>query len=391
MKFNALILTIISFSWFVIPVKAFAFGVNNSLNNLPQMTVVIDAGHGGHDQGCSGDHDHAIEKHLALKLSLEYGSIIEDLFPNVKIIYTRTTDTFIPLNQRAAIANESSADLFISLHCNAIANAKVSGTETFVMGLHKSEENLEVAKRENASILLENDYATTYEGYDPNTPEGHIIMSLFQNAYLNESLEFAQIIENSFGESQKIKSRGVKQAGFVVLRKTTMPSVLIETGFLTNDYDRDLLLSNEGQKEVIASLVKAFKEYYHIWMERQTDKQYFKSNVSVDISTRAQPIDSNKVTHLKEASPSITVSDQETVSIQPDKPSVKKVYKIQLAATLKEIEVKGKWANIPVLEVRKEGDYYKYMTGHFESRTDAKTLQKQLISEGFAGAFIIGN
>ncbi|MEM6726011.1 MAG: N-acetylmuramoyl-L-alanine amidase, partial [Bacteroidota bacterium] len=221
-------------------------------------TVVIDAGHGGKDPGCRGHHTH--EKHMTLKLALQFGGMIEAGFPDIDVIYTRTTDVFLPLDERADIANKKNADLFISIHCNA-HNSSVSGTETFVMGLHKAKENLAVAKRENSSIYLEEDYEVKYQGFDPESDEGHIWLTMVQNMYLTQSISLANKIEAQFEEVANRKSRGVKQAGFVVLRLTTMPSVLIEAGFLSNRTEEAFINSDNGQYQMAKAMFNAFSEY----------------------------------------------------------------------------------------------------------------------------------
>jgi len=223
-------------------------------------TIVIDAGHGGHDPGTHGGKTN--EKDVALKIALKLGKIISDSLPDIKLIYTRKTDKFIPLSERSNIANKNNADLFISIHCNANNNTAAKGTETFIMGLHKTQGNLVVSKRENAAILLEEDYKDNkaYGGFDPNSPIGHIIFSMLQNAYLDQSAMLAGKIESEFKDSGKMNSRGVKQAGFLVLWKTTMPSVLVETGFLTNARDRSILVSSKGQEKIAQSVFRAVKK-----------------------------------------------------------------------------------------------------------------------------------
>lgn len=221
-------------------------------------TVVIDAGHGGRDPGTSGRKYR--EKDIALSIALKVGHYIEEYVPGVKIIYTRDDDNYIALDERAAIANKNKADLFLSVHVNSIPNTTTHGTETWVMGLHRAESNFEVAKRENAVILLDQDYKERYEGFD-NSPESYILFSLTQDAYQNNSLKFAQKLEDQFEKRVGRNSRGVKQAGFVVLYKTAMPSVLIETGFITNKAEEDYLGSERGQDLIASGIYRAFKEY----------------------------------------------------------------------------------------------------------------------------------
>ncbi|MFB0924702.1 MAG: N-acetylmuramoyl-L-alanine amidase, partial [Vicingaceae bacterium] len=222
-------------------------------------TVCIDAGHGGHDGGCQGSKSQ--EKHVALSIALQLGKYIEDNFPDVKVVYTRKTDVYLKLWERAAIANKAKADLFICVHANANQNKSAFGTETFVMGLHKSESNLNVAKRENSSILLEEDYKTKYSDFDPNSPESYIVLTMRQNAFLDQSLSFAAKVQTQFTERVGRKNRGVKQAGFLVLHQTNMPSVLIETGFLTNKEEEKFLVSDLGQDYLASAVFRAFKSY----------------------------------------------------------------------------------------------------------------------------------
>jgi N-acetylmuramoyl-L-alanine amidase len=221
--------------------------------------VVMDPGHGGRDPGAVGKNSR--EKDIVLSIALKTGKYIEENLPDVEVIYTRKTDEFVELFRRAEIANESNADLFISIHCNASRSPKPYGAETFVMGLHRSQENLEVAKKENAAILLEDDYEITYGGFDPNSPEAHIVFSLFQNAYLEQSLEFSRLVQDQFRERTRRNDRGVKQAGFLVLYQIAMPGVLIETGFLSNLEEERFLMSEQGQSYLASAIFRAFREY----------------------------------------------------------------------------------------------------------------------------------
>lgn len=222
-------------------------------------TVVLDAGHGGKDPGCLGAKTK--EKDIALNIVLKLGELFKKNSPEIKVIYTRSTDVFIELHERAKIANKHKADLFISVHCNAAKDSRARGTETFVLGLHRASDNLSVAKRENASILFEDNYKANYEGYDPNSDEGHILLSLFQNAYLEQSIRFAFDIETNFKSKTKLPSRGVKQDGFLVLRNAAMPSVLVEAGFLSNPEDEKFLATDAGQAKIAENVYNAFVKY----------------------------------------------------------------------------------------------------------------------------------
>ena len=222
-------------------------------------TVVIDPGHGGKDPGTLGKKTK--EKEIVLGIALKLGKYIQENQKDVKVIYTRKTDVFVPLHERAEIANKNNADIFISIHANADPKWRAEGTETYAMGLHKSEDNLEIAKLENSVILLEEDYTTNYENFDPNSAESYISISLLQNIHLEQSLEFASYIQNQFRERAKRKDRGVKQAGFLVLWQTTMPSVLVETGFLSSSEEEKFLASDMGQDYIASAIYRAFRDY----------------------------------------------------------------------------------------------------------------------------------
>lgn len=229
------------------------------LKEYKVKTVVIDAGHGGKDSGTIGSFSQ--EKDVALEIALKLGNIINKYLDDVKVVYTRDDDTFIGLENRANIANKNNADVFISIHCNAVSKDYVKGTETWVMGPHKTAGNFEVAKRENSVILMEKDYEERYEGFDPHSPESLILFSLYQNAYISNSLKLAQNIEHQFEKRVGRHSRGVKQAGFLVLWKTSMPSVLVETGFLSN-VDEERYLNDDLKQSYIASgIFRAFRDY----------------------------------------------------------------------------------------------------------------------------------
>lgn len=237
--------------------------LNSSITLPPKgskhFVVVIDAGHGGKDPGNSGKV--AKEKNIALKISLKLGAYIEKNMPDVKVVYTRKDDRYIGLDERADIANKAKADLFICIHANSHTTSKPYGTETFVMGHHKDDGNLEVAKRENSVILMDENYEERYEGFDPKSPESYILFTLIQNAYQESSLKFAQKVEDQFKTKAGRLSRGVKQAGFVVLWKTTMPSVLVEAGFLSNAAEEKFLNTDEGQDLIASGIYRAFKDY----------------------------------------------------------------------------------------------------------------------------------
>ena len=328
-------------------------------------TIVIDAGHGGKDSGCNGAVAKVKEKNVTLKIALKLGNYIEKAFPELNVIYTRKTDKFVPLYERAHIANKHKADLFISIHCNAVPKLTtrgkaVNGTETYVMGLHTAEENLNVAKRENEVILLEDNYKKNYDGFDPNSTEGHIMLSMVQDAYLNQSINFASKIDNQFRYKAKRNSRGVKQAGFVVLRRTTMPSVLIEAGFLTNKYEEKFLNTTYGQDVIASAIFRAFKEY------------------SSEVNPRSAPS-------------AYENTSKGGSSLNYMKPIKGVVYKVQLAAASKPIDTKsGNWVHVDKIEISKEGKMYKYLSGsNFYSYASCLKGQTKLKSKGFKDSFIV--
>lgn len=233
-------------------------GPSAKQNNKP-MVVVIDPGHGGKDPGAVNKSIR--EKDIVLGVGLKLGNYIKENYPDVKVIFTRSTDVFVPLIERSRIANRNKADLFISIHANHCGTPATRGTETFVLGLHRSTENLEVAKKENSVILLEENYSNTYEGFDPNSSESYIMFELVQDIYMDQSLSFANDIQHQFKARIATSNRGVKQAGFLVLRQSSMPSVLVEAGFLSNQNEANYLKSEEGQQNIALSIFDAFRKF----------------------------------------------------------------------------------------------------------------------------------
>jgi N-acetylmuramoyl-L-alanine amidase len=321
--------------------------VENDATEYHIKKVVIDAGHGGKDSGCESSV--GMEKKNTLAIALKLGQKMKDAYPNIEIIYTRDKDEFIELHRRADIANKAKADLFISIHCNSSDQGQPMGTETYVLGAHKMEENFNVAKRENASILLENDYQQQYDGFDPNTNEAYIIFSLYQNAYLDKSILFGKFVEQSLKDNAGRRSFGVKQAGFVVLRQTAMPSVLIETGFLNNMTEGAFISSEGGQETIAESIFLAFTKY------------------KAAVETK----------ELKMAK----------ATMVPNTEGV--IYKIQLATSSKDMSQTAKWKNIEDLEVTKEGNIYKYFKTGLETYADASIVLKKTRASGFPDAFIV--
>jgi len=223
--------------------------------------VVIDPGHGGKDKGCSGAN--SIEKIITLQISKKLKKLINRQMPEIKVLLTREEDTFVPLKKRAALANENKADIFISVHCNYLRNAaKFRGSETFVLGANPEDSDTEkIAMRENESISLEESYENIYDGFDPFSPESYIMFSMIQNIYLDNSIVLAQLVDGELENSTNVKSKGVKQGAFVVLRETNMPSILVETGYLSNSADEKLLSSSSGQSIIVQALINAIQAY----------------------------------------------------------------------------------------------------------------------------------
>jgi N-acetylmuramoyl-L-alanine amidase len=333
-------------------------------------TVCIDAGHGGHDGGCQGSKSQ--EKHVALSIALQLGKYIEDNFPDVKVVYTRKTDVYLKLWERAAIANKAKADLFICVHANANQNKSAFGTETFVMGLHKSESNLNVAKRENSSILLEEDYKTKYSDFDPNSPESYIVLTMRQNAFLDQSLSFAAKVQTQFTERVGRKNRGVKQAGFLVLHQTNMPSVLIETGFLTNKEEEKFLVSDLGQDYLASAVFRAFKSY--------KNELEGKDIIKVEKVVEAKQVEVDKKEESKK-------KNKKNKAEEIDKGVI---FKVQIATSSKKIELKPENFNgVKDVTIYEAGGLYRYTVGKEKNMTDANRLQVQLRANGFKDAFVV--
>ena len=331
-------------------------------------TVVLDAGHGGHDSGARGSKSY--EKDIALNIVLKVGEYIQKEFNDVKIIYTRDKDVFIPLHERAEIANKNNADLFISVHCNAASSAAI-GTESFVMGLHKSDDNLDVAKRENESILLEEDYRDNYE-YNPNSPLSHIIFSLHQNAYLDQSISFASKVQDQFTNRVRRKNRGVKQAGFLVLYRTSMPSILIEAGFLSNRDEEQFLRTNYGQDLIASGIFRAFREY-------KTDLEKTSKGI-----TEVNP-------EISRRKPSVQTKQQAPKKAKQQKAnSAGTEYRIQVFAGKKKLNLKSapfnKFSDI-YFEKGKDG-FYRYFIGHYQDVDEAKSRMNTIKRGGIKNCYI---
>ena len=333
--------------------------------------VVLDAGHGGHDPGCHGAHSK--EKHVTLAIALKLGKYIEEKMPDIEVIYTRKTDKFVELFERAAIANRANADLFISIHCNAIVgSAATGGTETYVMGLNKTDENLKVAKRENAVILMEDDYEKNYDGFDPNAPESHIMFSLFQDAFLDQSINLATKIEHQFQHRAGRRSRGVKQAAFVVLFKTSMASVLIETGFLTNKAEENYLSNGEGQSYIASAIYRAFRDW--------------KNEIDGKIPDDLAKADSNLRASTDESS---TEKEKPKSKNNHEKDEV--VFRVQVRATKERLEKEDPFVkHYQDLTIEKTGSgWHRYMVGEHHSYEAAMKNQIEIKKDGYRDAYVV--
>ncbi len=343
-------------------------------------TIVIDPGHGGHDSGCHGAG--AYEKNVALAVSLKLGKLIEANFPDVKVIFTRKTDVFVELYRRAQIANENKADLFICIHCNS-GPKTAFGAETFVMGLHKSTDNLNVAKRENAVILQEDNYQKKYDGFDPNSPEANIIFSLYQNAFLDQSLYFADRLQHEFKTYGARHNRGVKQAGFLVLYRTTMPSVLIETGFLTNGEEEKYLKSAAGQQKIANSILKAL-DTYKSWIDGTNERHDLQfPNEEEDVQVKVEKPIEHKV--VPEKSPE---KQEVNPALTADNSGI--VYRIQVYTSPEKISLKSaRFKGRTDVWEYKFNKSWKYTVGHCEKQEEALKLLAELKKAGFGDAFVV--
>lgn len=367
----------ITFLVLLVSFSSHGFNLNKS-DFFGVKTVCIDAGHGGHDGGCQGPNSQ--EKHVALAIALKLGKYIEENFKDVKVIYTRKTDVYLKLYERAAVANKAKADLFICIHANAAENKSALGTETFVMGLHKSEANLKVAQRENSAILMEDDYQANYSGYDPNSPESMIILTMTQNAFIDQSLSFAAKIQKQFTDRVGRKNRGVKQAGFLVLHQTSMPSVLIETGFLTNVEEEKFLTSTIGQEYMASAIYRAFKDYKNeIEQKEGLDNSNQKEEDEEKIPKEDKAIETKQ--------PEIKKRDKKKKDNEDEKGVV---FKVQIATSSEKKELEpSNFNGVEGVEIYEAGGLYRYTVGRKSNMGEANQLQLQLKAKGFIDAFIV--
>lgn len=375
------------------------------ISGMGVLKVVIDPGHGGHDPGNLGTGRYkSTEKDIALDVSLQLGDYIERAFENVDVIYTRKEDKFVTLKDRTNIANKAQADLFISIHCNSAANKDAHGTETFVMSMTKIEANLELAKKENSSILLEENYEQVYEGFDPKSPESLIARSIAQSVYLDQSLTLSAHIQDQYRERVSRKDRGVKQAPYWVISFTTMPSVLTELGFLTNSAEEDFLNSENGKVYMASAIYRAFKQYKADVEGVAITAPYMDTGLPPieEVNKQAAAPTVKKETPAdkeadKEKKPSSEAKKME-VEENPPSPSNQLsapanaepvVYRIQLLASSQNIALNPENFNGLEGVQRLEVDgLYKYTIGEVTDYKKAVSLQRTVRENAYPKAFI---
>ncbi|WP_289090906.1 N-acetylmuramoyl-L-alanine amidase [uncultured Bacteroides sp.] len=332
--------------------------IGNTIND--RFTVVIDPGHGGNDPGAIGTRGK--EKNINLNVARKLGRLIEDNCNDTKVVYTRKSDIFVPLHRRAEIANNAKANLFISIHTNAVAkkNSYVKGTETYTLGLHRTEENLEVAKKENSVILIEDDYKQRYAGFNPNSSESYIIFEFMQDKNMSQSVNFATLIQQNFKSYNRI-DKGVHQAGFLVLRETSMPSVLIELGYISNPSEETYLLSDKGTTDLANAIYRAFINY--------------KGNNSKIKPTTVTPNNRQEITTPKEK------ETKETSKIK---------FKIQILASDRVLPQNSKqFKGLKPVSWYKENGLIKYTYAEDEDYNKILKIKRKIVDPKFKDAFII--
>ncbi|MEC7264042.1 MAG: N-acetylmuramoyl-L-alanine amidase [Bacteroidota bacterium] len=362
-----------------------------------KFVVVLDAGHGGHDPGNLGNG--YLEKDIALAIVLKAGEELSK-DPNIKVVYTRDDDTFVDLFVRGRIANEANADLFVSVHCDS-HNSDANGAGTFVLGLHANRQNFEVAKKENSVIYLEDDYATRYAEYDINSPESIIGLTIMQEEFLEQSIQLGKKLQDNFTTRLNRKDRKVKQAGFIVLHQTFMPSVLIETGFLTNKSEGSYLNSKKGQQEMgkaIADAVLSYKEEIGSGVVTTPPSQRIENTevaVNLPEETKKEEIKEEikkEVTPIKEEPKTVPVKEESKVVKEVAAPpsSMGIEYKVQIMASAKNIPLKSE--NFNGLDQMTKEPYknlFRYMYGNANTYEEAKKLKANADAKGYSTSYIV--
>ncbi|KAB7530470.1 N-acetylmuramoyl-L-alanine amidase [Flagellimonas olearia] len=362
---------------------------NTEVPPKDKFIVVLDAGHGGHDPGNLGNG--YLEKDISLNIVLKAGEELSK-DPNIKVIYTRKDDTFVDLFKRGEIANQANADLFVSVHCNS-HSSDASGVETFVLGIHKNKQNFEVAKKENSVIYLEDDYAQRYAEYDINSPESVIGLTIMQEEFLDQSIMLGKRLQDNFTKKLKRKDRKVKQAGFIVLHQTFMPSVLVEAGFLTNKGEGSYLNSSKGQGEMgkaIANAVLAYKaDISGAPGPRETSLEIEDTEVAVNLPEETKPIQEEKKEESKpQSTPPVEIKKETVTPTTTNKSDV--VFKIQLLASAKNIPLNGQNFNgLDQLSREPFKNLYRYMYGNASTLEEAKRLKSNADAKGYTTSYIV--
>ena len=343
------------------------------------FVLVIDAGHGGHDPGAIGRISK--EKDINLNVALRFGKLIEQNCPDVKVIYTRQSDVFIPLDRRAQIANDAKADLFISIHTNSLAkNHTAKGASTWTLGLAKSQANLEVAQRENAVILYEDDYKTRYAGFNPNSAESYIIFEFMQDKYMEQSVHLASLVQEQFRHTCRRNDRGVHQAGFLVLKASAMPSILIELGFISTPEEERYLNSQNGINTLAQGIFQAFDAY----------KQEQKARLGGTSSPQTAPSSPTQASR-KETTDATQKGEQPAITdhITDKENSTRPVFKIQICTSKELIKANDRrLKGLKNVEHYQEDGLYKYTYGASENYNQIARLKRTITSK-FKDAFII--
>lgn len=348
---------------------------NNYLLSSDKFIVVIDAGHGGKDGGAT--RDKYKEKDINLGVALKLGKLIENNMNDVKVVYTRKTDVFVDLYKRSDIANKAKANLFISIHTNSTASktTQASGADTYILGLARSEENLAVAKRENSVILLEDNYSKRYEGFDPNSPESNIIFEFMTDKYMEQSLQFASYVQSGFSRVAKRKDRGVLQAGFLVLRESGMPSVLIELGFINNPSEAKYLSSEAGQTAMAQSIFSGLEKH-----KRDFDKRQGRAS-----NIKAVKNDNTRESIVEKDQKRIESKDQNTTKRQIGKSE----FRVQILTSDKQlVKNSSRFKGLSPVQVYQEKGLYKYTYGSAKSISEANKILKSVKAK-FKDAFVI--
>ena len=373
-----------SFGMMVILISCFFHLAIAGKDSLGIRTIVIDPGHGGSDPGCIGPTK-THEADVALAISLKFGKMVEEKYGSkIKVIYTRTKDEFVELAERAKIANKNHADLFICIHANS-GPSHAKGSETYVLGLHKSDANAKVAQRENDVILIEDDKGASYEKLDPNDPDFDIIIGLKTDLYLDQSIEFAALIQKYITNTEGYSDRGVKQAGFLVLHQVNMPSVLVETGFLTNPDEEKILTDDAYQTKMADAIFDAFVDY-----KINVDK---KNGITTTEKTEEKVIvkEEVKIIEKPEKPDTTAVVNNKSDIVEKNKINgAKVVFKVQITTSSKEIERSAtNFKGLEGVDVYSDGGMFKYTYEKSNNFDEAKSALEAARSKGYTTAFIV--